>query len=67
MLTTLMILSPDQGKISKAAPRFDRRDERRMSEIDFDPGTARSDADKALVLQRSPRWRTAGFTRLRRA
>ena len=67
MLTTLMILSPDQGKIHKATPHFDRRDERRMSEIDFEPDSAPSVSDATLVLQRSPRWHTAGCVRFLRS
>ena len=67
MLTTLMILSPDQGRIHKAASHFDRRDERRMSEIDFEPDIARSVTDETPVLQRLLRWRITGFVQFLRS
>jgi hypothetical protein len=67
MLTTLMILSPDQGKIHKAAPYFDRCDEWRRSEIDLDPATKPSVTDRTLLLQRSPRWPPTGFVEFLRS
>ena len=66
MLTTLTILSLDQGKIYKAAPPFEGCDERRTSGIDFDLRAAQSAADMSDETQTSQRQRTIGFVQFLR-